>query len=953
MKKKLIETAFPIKKVSEHSKSEKNISNGHISSLHRWPARRPLAASRAVLIASLLDDPEYADEEIKKEYKKVTGKDNPEEQRKKLCNMITKITKWKTESGPELEKFRNLIYKTYGKVPKLIDPFAGGGSIPLEAMRLGCDVTANDYNPVAAFILKCTLEFPQRFYNKKFPLPDLELDNTKTEYEKNIDNSINSNAGSLADHVELWGKWVLEQAKKEIGHFYPEIDGKKTVAYLWARTVPCQDPNCGGTVPLLKTLLLCNKKNGKLRALKLKPNKETKKVEFEIYTPKDKNDIQKPIISSANAKCPFCGTMITPDYIKKCGFDGKLKQQMTCVIYETDEGKEYRSPTKEEIEIAEKAENKLKELEKEIPFGIPDEPLPKPEILGMGIPLYGFKTWGDLFTDRQLLSIMTFVKYVRKAKEMMKEKGYDNDLITAVYSYLALVLNKLIDYNSTICIWQKNSEGIAPTFARYALPMSWDFAEVNPFSSFASDYNSHLKAMVKVVKNLSIGNKYKQVVLNLSSTDINLKGYDFCGVTDPPYYDAIPYSDISDFFYVWLKRIFKNGKEMKISNESLDGNEKFLLDNQVNDDLEKLFLKELTPKKKELVAYFKNNKKPEGFEDRLTKSEYEEGIANAFEIQSNILINGGVFVVVFANKKPDAWETFVNALLKANFTITASLPLDTEKGGGLRNNNRSSLSTSIWMVCRKRENKTGKGKHHQVLKEMKENITERLRYFWDEGVRGPDFVWSAIGPALESYSKYEIVKRPDGKEFTVSEFLTEVRRIVTDFALGEILKKESTEGVDVWTSYYLKHRYNFGYESAPADECILLSQAYGLDLNELSDKNYGILNKTNSKYTLLPYNKRNADKLGEAHTTGILSYIDMLHKLMIIWKSGDTSKLNEYISDNALKDNDLFWRIGQSVLEMCDSNKEQKERSLLESIVSWGKGSPIKHNDQQDLFNNI
>ncbi len=262
MKKKLIETAFPLKEVSEHSKGEKSIGQGNISSLHRWPARRPLAASRAVLIASLLDDPEDASEEMKGEYRKATGESLPANQRKKLCQMITKITKWKTENGPELEVFKSLILKTYNGIPpKLIDPFSGGGSIPLEAMRLGCEVTANDYNPVAVFILKCTLEYPQKFYGLKFPLPDLDLENDKNKPQMEL-KSHSPKMGDLADHVEVWGRWVLEQAKKEIGEFYPEVDGKKTVAYLWARTVPCQDPNCGATVPLLKTLVLCDKGNG-------------------------------------------------------------------------------------------------------------------------------------------------------------------------------------------------------------------------------------------------------------------------------------------------------------------------------------------------------------------------------------------------------------------------------------------------------------------------------------------------------------------------------------------------------------------------------------------------------------------------------------------------------------------------------------------------------------------
>lgn len=797
-------------------------------------------------------------------------------------------------------------------------------------MRLGCEVTANDYNPVAVFILKCTLEYPQKFYGKQFPLPDLGLESDKGDSQMQLHNS-SGKMGDLADHVELWGKWVLEQTKKEIGEFYPEVDGKKTVAYLWARTVPCQDPNCGATIPLLKTLILCDKKD-KLRALKLKPNKETKKVEFETYTPKDKNDIGKPIMSSANAQCPFCGTMITPDYIKDCGFHDKLKEQMTCVIYNSGKGKEYRSPTDIEENLANKTKDKLEKIEKEIPLGLPKESLPKVEelrdIRGFSLYPYGFREWSNLFTDRQLLSILSFIKYTRKAKDLMNINYQDRDSIIAIYSYLSLVMDKFIDYNSTICHWI-TIESISYTFVRYALPITWDFLEINPFSMSTGDYNSHLIAILNAINNNFIKNINTPKILNQSAIDIKINNQDFCGVTDPPYYDAIPYADISDFFYVWLKRIF-NGTES-----------------------EELFRNKLTPKENELVAYFKKENKPIGLENRKNKSEYEEGMAQAFQRQSEVLVDGGIFVVVFANKEPNAWETLVNALIKANFTITASLPIDTEGTSRLRAVNSSALSTSIWMVCRKRAKDAGKGKHVQVVKEMKERITDRLHYFWDEGVRGPDFVWSAIGPALESYSRYEFVKRPDGKEFTVSEFLKEVRRMVTDFALGAILHKESTEGVDAWTSYYLMHRYNFGYDAAPAGECILLSQAYGLDLKELADNNYGILAKSSSNYTLKPYNKRNNDKLGESHVSGLLPLIDMLHRIMIIWKSGDTKKLSEYVTNNNLIQNEIFWKIGQSILEMCDTAKEKEEKTLLESIVTWGKNKEFDKNNsvnQGSLF---
>lgn len=421
MPRRLIEEAFPLKKVSKDSKHEKNVHHGHIASLHVWPARRPLAACRAVTIATLLPDPEDALETMKAEYTRLSGSSLPEKQRDYLCNdLIASLTRWGDENGQgdwdakdregrwvnKLRIARELIQMAYnGHPPKVLDMFAGGGAIPLEAMRLGCEATANDYNPVAWFILKCTLEYPQRFAGKTTPLPDLNL-SEKPDLGK----------GDLADHVRLWGQWIWENARKELVQYYPAIDNKPTVAYLWTRTIPCYDRSrCRATIPLLKTLWVCKKAekilkdtpenrsrsdflhikktknqtkvviNGK-RALKLCPDPKTKHVRFEIVTPKKTEDIEKPKMT-----CPFCGSQQPNDYIKRCGHTGKLKTQMTAVVYQEEYGKEYRPPTQEEIDTAKIPKETLEVILDEIPDGIPDEPLPNKDrhrAVGSQLPNY-------------------------------------------------------------------------------------------------------------------------------------------------------------------------------------------------------------------------------------------------------------------------------------------------------------------------------------------------------------------------------------------------------------------------------------------------------------------------------------------------------------------------------------------------------------------------------------
>ena len=696
--------------------------HGHISTLHIWPARRPLAACRAVTIAALLDDPADADPEIQAEYRRLTGSDDPDAQRAKLCEMIGTITRWKTENGPNLKKFKDLIRKTYhDEAPKVLDPFAGGGAIPLEAMRLGCAVTANDYNPVAWFILKCTLEYPQRFAGKSLPLPDLDLpDGLQVKKYKD-------QQGALADHVQLWGHWVFHEVRKEIGHFYPVIDDQPTVAYLWARTVPCQDPDCGATVPLLKTLWLCNKK-GKLRALRMTPNQETKKVDFEVYTPKNAKDIGSGTVSRTGITCPFCGTFIRLEYVQKQGVEGNINQQMTCVIYDTNNGKEYRQPHSKEIDVITETEQQLQNVTREVTLGLPDESIPYLRSV-FNVYVYGIRKWRDLFTTRQLLALETFIKQTQQVHQRIQQLGYDNDWNESIIAYLAIVINKLADYNSTICAWHNSRELIGHTFVRNALQMTWDFSELYVFSQLTGAYLAQLDWVVRFLKNCAIDNMNSPAITNSSATNLELQCNFQAIITDPPYYDAIPYADLSDFFYVWLKRSVANSGHLS------------------------RFHAKLTPKSEELIAHLMANSKAQTGDENakyFTKDRYEIGMEKTFLHLFPHLTDEGRFVVVFANKQPNAWETLISAMINSGFVMTASLPIDTEMTNRTRGMGSAALSSSVWIVCCKRPADAGTGRYKAVMQQMQERITERLRYFWDQGIHGPDFVWSGPRPGLRS-----------------------------------------------------------------------------------------------------------------------------------------------------------------------------------------------------------
>ncbi len=950
MPRRLIEEAFPLQKVSADSKHEKNPLPRHISSLHVWPARRPLAACRAVTIGILLPDPADASERIKAEYTRLSGSPFPEKQRKYLCELIESLTRWGDENGKgnwaakdqkgrwvnKLRIARELILMAYnGHPPKVMDMFAGGGAIPLEAIRLGCEVIANDYNPVAWFILKCTLEYPQRLAGKTAKLPNLNL-----EKPPNLTN------GDLADQVRLWGQWVLENARKELAQYYPVIDNKPTVAYLWARTIPCQDrKDCGGTIPLLKTLWVCKKAEKTLkdtpenrnrpdflriekkrkqtkviinakRALKLCPDHKTKWVHFEIFAPKNTGDVGEPTMQGSTVICPFCGSQQPNDYIKRCGHEGKLKAQMTTVVYQEEYGKEYRLPIQVEINAPKISEEVLRVTADEIPYGIPSEPLPSKErhrAVGSQLPDYGFKTWSDLFTPRQLLTLMTFVKWTQAAQVKMEQLGYAPEWLEAINGYLACAFNRMLDFNSTLVAWEPNGQQIGHTFVRYAFPMTWDFSEGAIPNEVRGGYQlclDKILSSLETIRKIHTAETPNCMILSQSATDAINQKIDII-ITDPPYYDAIPYADLSDFFFVWLRR-------------------------STGDRFPDVFANILTPKTEELVQQHKT-----GERGRMGKEFYEKGMTESFQIASQTLSNDGRIVIVFAHKDPEAWETLVKAMIESGLVVTASWPIDTEQGRRMRARGSAALATSLWMVCRKRPTNARKGYYRPVKSEMQKRITERLRYFWDEGIRGPDFVWSAIGPALESYSSYKEVKQQTGKPFTVTEFLTEVRRMVTDFALGQVLHGASTEALDEWTRYYLMHKDYFGTENAPVGECVLLAQGYGVSLDDLRSAHIGILKKAGSGNTLklLGHTERTSDRIGFAHTSGRIPMIDIIHRVMKLWSAGESAHLNTYFHERGLQENPLFKAVVQALIET--SPQGSSERSLLETLIGYEPGEPV------------
>ncbi len=1184
--RRLIEVAFPLKQASLDSVHEKNVRHGHISTLHIWPARRPLAACRAALIATLLPDP--GDPAQRKEMLERLGGTVKEVRKKKnlpsgkveevvVEETVGGILHWGRESGPDLDWFRAKIKEAYGgRAPRVLDPFAGGGAIPLEAMRLGCEATAVDINPVAWFILKCTLEYPQKLAGQTRPLPDFVLRDhgfmesffkaqglkgrgLKARLEElglgegqepslpGMELPNVSLEGDLAWHVRAWGWWVLQRAKADLAPFYPVIDGKPTVAYLWARTVTCK--NCRATVPLLKTRWLCKKDNKRvlltmevvkphpqpgqngephplapsplsgegvggevhspipgyvyelcrkarvnptpaeqllwevlrdrrlegwkfrrqhplgryiadfycpdarlvieldgpiheradqsaydrirdeelqargLVVVRLKNREVEESLESAIGTilqqlpstagqateephphpplhrvergrggevPRVVFGIQDdvPVVGSntaqrreydkrigagtmsrSGATCPCCGAVMTREDLQHEGLANRLSSVLTCVVVDDASGKQYRLPIAEEPRLSGGLAEAGERAFSTVPFGVPNEPITVDAKGSNWCVLYGTDAFHKLFTPRQLASLGAFLGHTRTVQETIRDGGYPHTWSEAIAAYLALAFDRLISFNCINVRWKLDAEAVVDAFARFAIPILWDYAEPVPVSEYAGSYSLCFERIAVALDNALLAARLSiepEIQLRSATRAPERTQYDLV-LTDPPYYDAISYSAIMDFFYVWLRRVTRG----------------------LANDVDTAFQEPIAPKwdspnnDGELID---DANRFDGDRSR-SKEAYESGMACSFRACHVALKQDGRMVIVFANKQPEAWETLVSAIIRAGFVVDGSWPIQTEMGNRVRALSSAALSSSVWLVCKKRPPSARPGWDKAVLEEMQANIATRLREFWDAGIRGPDFVWAATGPALEAYSKYPVVKKANepGQVLTVSEFLRQVRRIVVDFVVGRVLSHnggEAAAGLDDVTTYYLLHRNDFGLADAPSGACILYAVSCGLSDTALAGQ-YDLLARSGgreeveeeevdeaegeveegsgSKVRLKAWHQRhrlagNAEEgpaRRAARTAALMDplfpgmeapapksrpvpLIDQVHRLMHLWRAGNVVDVDEHLDGHGLRRHQLFHQLLQALIELAPAGSE--ERSLLESISNHVMG---------------
>lgn len=748
MPKKLIEVALPLEAINAEAAREKSIRHGHPSTLHLWWARRPLAAARAVIWSSLVDDPSahpelYPTEEAQ----------NAERQR--LFGILEKLVKWENSNDPEVlaAAKAEILRSTNNNPPALLDPFAGGGAIPLEAQRLGLEAHAHDLNPVAVMINKAMIEIPPRFAGQAPVNPD-----SRTR----LDGATGwQGAQGLAADVQYYGEWMKREAFRRIGHLYPKVKvphelggGEATViAWIWARTVKCPNPACGCEMPLASTFVLSKKKG---KEAWVKPITEGTSVHFEVQYGKCPKEYESfKVGRSAVFKCPCCGEITTDAYVKQHGKGHEMGSQLMAVVGEGKHGRIYLSPDVEQTIAADVP----------APESYPSGAMPE-NPRWFSPPAFGMTDYSDLFTNRQLTALTTFSSLVAEAQAKAEADavaaGVVNDHIAlsaggsgaraygeAVGIYLALIVDRLADRGSSICSWDSGYVKIRNTFGRQAIPMTWDYAEGNPFSNSTGSISSMIEWVAKCLIEFP-AHGASEVSQFDAQSDCGLRN--IMVSSDPPYYDNIGYADLSDFFYVWMRQSLK-------------------------DTYPKLFRTMLVPKAEELVAT------PYRFEGSTEKARdfFEDGMLHTCQQIYQYAREDIPVTIYYAYKQSDTdedsktastgWETMLSAIIRAGFAITGTWPMRTEMANRSIASGTNALASSIVLVCRKRPADAPQTTRRGFIAELKRELHPALQKLQRSNIAPVDLAQSAIGPGMGVYSRYGRVLEADGSAMTVRSAL--------------------------------------------------------------------------------------------------------------------------------------------------------------------------------------
>lgn len=826
-RRKLIEVALPLEAINVASAREKSIRHGHPSTLHLWWARRPLAACRAILFASLVDDPSSDPEHFP------TSKAQ-EDERTRLFGIIERLVRWSsTTDEAVLEEARAEIRRsTGGKPPPVLDPFCGGGSIPLEAQRLGLTVYASDLNPVAVLITKALIEIPPKFANRPPVHPDSRRGVGSTGSWKG--------AAGLAEDVRRYGAWMRNEGERRIGHFYPKVQlpteyggGAATViAWLWARTVTCPNPACRARMPLVSSFALSMKK-GKETWVEPVIDRAAKTVRFEVGTGPSGPPQPPKVGRGANFRCLVCEQISPEGHIKSEGKAGRMGMQLMAVVAEGLRRRVYLAPKPEDEALALSAR----------PEWGPEEELPT-NPRWFSPPDYGMTRHRDLYTDRQLVALSTFSGLVTEARERViadaaaAGMGDEPDRLTdggigarayadAIATYLAFAVDRSADFWCTIATWsaQPKNELVGHAFGRQALPMTWDFGEINPFSSSGGNFEGNLGYSAEALASVPAiaGGRAKQLDATHAANGIDRPVIS----TDPPYYDNIGYADLSDFFYVWLRH-------------------------SLSDVYPDLFDTLLTPKSAELIAtpyrFGGNKKKAEEF--------FESGLGHAFERIHETSHPDYPVTVFYAFKQSESdegtdgekavastgWETMLEGLLRSGLSIEGTWPMRTERTQGLKSS-VNALASSVIISCRPRNPGAGVTTRSDFVGSLRRELPAALRTLQHGNIAPVDLAQASIGPGMAIFSRYAKVLEADGSPVRVRSALALINQV-----LDEVVSEQEGE-FDADTRFAIGWYSEYRMSDGPFGRADDLARARNTAVKGLVDA--GILRSGGGKVRLL------------------------------------------------------------------------------------------------------
>ncbi len=1003
--KRLIEVDLPIKRISAHARREKSIRHGHISTLHIWWARRPLAACRAVICAALWPDP--ADAQCPPAFVKVARAEmqkwttherqsllsaesrvhfenlrkspensvDPVHLRTLLLDFIADFANWDSSTLPEyLETSRALTQAAHealggapGTRPLVVDPFAGGGSIPLEALRVGADAFASDLNPVPVLLNKVVLEYIPKYGQR------------------------------LADEVRKWGAWIKQEAENELAEFYPkDADGATPIAYLWARTIQCEGPGCGAEVPLIRSLWLARKAKSSI-AIKLVPNRDAKRVDFKIIVKKrdgwvNQDDPSEKIpdpnfdgtVKRGSGTCPCCGYTTPVARVReqlRTRHGGGNDARMFCVVSTrtAEQGRFFRLPNEldekvvrrssEELAARNKANNGLLSL-------VPDERLDIRGIRHTWAMLYGLEAWGDYFTSRQSLALITLHRLTKETEKKLDR--VDGVLAKAVHTCLALAVDTCADHNSSLCSWRVYTLDTSHVFGRQALSMAWDFSETCSAGDSTGSFIGAIDKMSRVIEGLSCISGSNADVTTASATEHPLpSGSAHAFVTDPPYYDAVPYAFLSDFFYVWLKRSL----------------------GEVHDSL---FKEDLVPKDPEIVV----DRTHELSNTTHDIAFYERELTKAFNEGRRILRSDGIGTIVFASKTTSSWEAILKAVVDAGWIITGSWPIDTEMATKVAAIGQARLMSSVHLVCRPRANPDGSirkdeiGDWRDVLQALPIRIHEWMPRLAEEGVVGADAIFACLGPALEIFSRYSRVEKASGETVALKEYLEQVWAAVAKEALALVFKDADTTAFEadarltamwLWTlKADAAEDATFGAEETDDDDdeakgkggktkggftleydaARKIAQGLGAHLEDLTSlveisgetarllpvaeraqhlfgKDDATLAGQGAKrkkrdpqmdmFTVLGDAEAAESTFGETKVSRVgETALDRVHQSMILFAAGRSEALKRFLVDDAIGQDQRFWSLAQALSALYPSSTEEKR--WVDGVLARKKG---------------